>query len=143
VCTIVLIKDQNGPYVASTIFPTYHFNIYPILIQIPCTLYNKPYITSTFFLIFILKKYFPPYILTHVTSKTNAQCLPRDLSSAHNLKKKKQRNQKTNLVYSRIVDVNIELQERHENQNHEARDEHLHRIGHTLRRDSNPMMSKP
>jgi hypothetical protein len=53
VSTVVLIKGQNGPYVASTIFSTYHFNIYPILIQIPCTLYNKPYITSIFFLIFI------------------------------------------------------------------------------------------
>jgi hypothetical protein len=53
VSTVVLIKDQNGPYVASSIFPTYRFNIYPILIQIPCTLYNKPYITSIFFLIFI------------------------------------------------------------------------------------------
>jgi hypothetical protein len=77
VSTVVLIKGQNGPYVASTIFSTYHFNIYPILIQIPFTLYNKPYITSIFFLIFILKEYFPPYILTHVTSKTNAQCPPR------------------------------------------------------------------
>jgi hypothetical protein len=54
-----------------------HFNIYPILIQIPCTLYNKPYITSIFFLIFIQKEYFPPYILIHVTFKTNAQCSPR------------------------------------------------------------------
>ena len=73
--TIVLIKDQNGSYIASTIFPTYHFNIYPILIQIPCTLYYKPYLTSTFFLIFISKKYFLSYIFTHVTSKTNTQCL--------------------------------------------------------------------
>jgi hypothetical protein len=77
VSTIVLIKGQNGPYVASTIFSTYHFNIYPILIQIPCTLYYNPYITSIFFLIFIWKKYIPPYILTHITSKTNAQCPPR------------------------------------------------------------------
>jgi hypothetical protein len=53
VSSVGLIKDQNGPYVASTIFPTYRFNIYPIIIQIPCTLYNKPYITSTFFVIFI------------------------------------------------------------------------------------------
>jgi hypothetical protein len=53
VSTIILIKGHNGPYIASTIFSTYHFNIYPILIQIPCTLYYKPYITSIFFLIFI------------------------------------------------------------------------------------------
>jgi hypothetical protein len=74
--TVVPIKDQNGPYVASIISPTCHFNIYPIVIQIPFALYYIPYVTSTFFKFFTYNEYFPPYILTHVTSKTNAQCAP-------------------------------------------------------------------